>query len=90
MKNLTKFVDQENRMRKLFGDTPIDIQTLTNDTVQDLFLSLDRCLSIEALTMDGERPQSQVQKLRKEYMGAVKELVAMGYRPVIRPYHFDV
>lgn len=89
MQNLTKYVDQVNRVRKMFGGASIDLQNLTNDIAQDLFRSLDSALSIEALTMDGERPKSQVQKLRKEYNGAVKELVAMGYRPVVRPYHFE-
>ena len=83
-RNLNEFVDGLNDWRKMWGQSPLDLNVAQDrQTIAD---KLDSELSPENLTCDGERPRSQVQALYKELTQAARELKQLD--PSVKFYEF--
>ncbi len=82
---LRKVIDQENFMRGLRKETPIDIDGLYKINTENqalaasLFESIDGHLSPENLHCDGEISRAEATRKYRMYMGAVNQLENMGY-----------
>ena len=86
MKNLKAFVKQENAFRAIFNQRIWDLDHLDQDSVNEIFTSLDSKLSPENLTCDGEASPAQVRKFAALYRGAVAELKGLGWFPSVTVY----
>lgn len=87
LKNLSKFVENENRMAAYFNDKVVDIKAITDEDAQKLWNRLDGDLSPENLSCDGELRGA---KLRAKYnllKGAMKELKTLGLKFNARSYN---
>jgi hypothetical protein len=73
MRNLTKFVDDRNNWRSIFGNAPHTFP-LTQADVTELTETIDCDLSPENLTCDGEMPAAQVRARAKLLHGAAADL----------------
>lgn len=81
-KALKNQIDDMNFMAKLFKDTPIDADNLSDADAQKIFQKIDCGLSPENLHCDGEISVSEARAKYRAYMSAVKGLRAMGFTPV--------
>jgi hypothetical protein len=79
--SLVKFIEQENRTRKFFNQTPYDINNISAADAQAMFQRLDSNLSPEILACDGERPRSEQIRLGKIYRQAFDDLRRAGFTP---------
>ena len=73
MRNLQKFIDDQNTWRSLFNTAPVTFP-LTQLHVNDLAKSLDAKLSPENLHCDGEISATQAQNKYNYYGKVIKEL----------------
>lgn len=80
MKNLKKVIKEENSFAKFFDQPLIDENNITDEVAQKLFARLDSNLSPECLYQDGERSPAAAKKYEIMYVGAIKELQAMGFK----------
>ena len=72
MQALRKFIDQKNHWNSFFNGEQYEIQTAQGrQRVADM---IDRCLSPENLTCDGELGRAEVQRRYKELMTAARQL----------------
>lgn len=85
MKNLTAFIEQENRWRAIFNQTPLDISTPGG--VQHVADVIEGKLSPENLTCDGELPAVEVRRRHTFLIACAKELVALD--PTVRFYELS-
>lgn len=79
--SLAKFIDRENRFRRVFGMPEYNVNNITDDDAQEIFGKLDSNMSPENLACDGERPRSEQAALAKVYKKAFNELRGMGFSP---------
>ena len=86
MKNLQQYVDQTNSWGKIFGATPLDINSPADR--QKIANKIDSDLSPENLTCDGEASLAQVRAKSKLLNAAARELKALD--PSINFYEVGV
>jgi hypothetical protein len=83
-RNLDEFVDGLNDWRKMWGQSPLDLNVAQDrQTIAD---KLDSELSPENLTCDGELPRSVVQARYNSLTKVCKELKALD--PSVKFYEF--
>jgi hypothetical protein len=87
LKNLSKFVENENRMAEYFGGKVIDINAITDEDAQKLWNRLDSNLSPENLTCDGELRGAKLRARYNYFKGAMKELKTLGLKFNARSYN---
>jgi hypothetical protein len=84
MKELTAFVDRENKFAALFGGKPLSLQSAADR--QRIADKIDSQLSPENLTCDGELSRSQVQARYRNLTACAKQLIKLD--PSVRIYEF--
>lgn len=77
MKNLRKFVEQQNLMAKLFGQKPLDVDNLSAEDRTKLADQLENALSPENLCCDGELRGRALQTKANMLNGALRELKSL-------------
>jgi hypothetical protein len=77
--SLKQFIEQENKMRAFFKETPLDADKLTQEDATKLFQRLDSNMSPEHLHADGERKPADARRLAKMYTQAFADLRAKGF-----------
>ena len=87
MKNLTAYVEMENRFAKIWGEPEINVTELDDTVAQRLFQKLDCQLSPENISCDGELPRAEVNRRFKLYTGAIADLKKMGFVPAEQMYN---
>jgi len=87
-RTLQSFLDQENRVAKLFGgkEYPMNVRALTQAQADELFQKLDANMSPENLHMDGEITAAQARKRARLFTGAYEDLKKLGFVPTGRMY----
>ena len=83
MKNLTAYVENQNRWNAIFGDTPLQLP-LSQAGVTKIAKSIDAGLSPENLHCDGEISASEAQKKYNNYHRVLKELEAYATKNNMR------
>ena len=84
MKELTAFVDRENKFAALFGGKPLSLQSAADR--QRIASKIDSQLSPENLTCDGELSRSQVQARYRNLAACAKQLIKLD--PSVCIYEF--
>ena len=84
MRELTQFVEQENRWAGLFGHGPLSLAIDTDR--QKIADSIDAKLSPENLTCDGELSRAEVHRRYKFLTRAASQLKKLD--PSVRFYEF--
>ena len=79
MKNLTKYVEGVNVMRRIFGDEEFNVNELDQGLANKLFHKLDGELSPENLHCDGEITAAQARKKARLFHGAIEDLTRLGF-----------
>ena len=79
MSYLKDYVDQSiNQWHR----SPFDVANLTEEQAQEIFAMLDGDLSPENLHCDGEITAAQARRRAVQFVGAGRELIALGFLPV--------
>jgi hypothetical protein len=83
MKNLTAYVENQNRWNAIFGDTPLQLP-LSQAGVTKIAKSIDAGLSPENLHCDGEISASEARKKYNQLTAVLKELEAYATKNGMR------
>ena len=79
-KALQTMIDETNWWVKLSGKGKmLEMDNLTQEEANNIFHKIDAGLSPENLHCDGEITRAQAQAKYNMYMGAVDQLLAMGF-----------
>lgn len=84
MKHLKTFVDNQNRLARIFGGRLLDLNNAADR--QKIADSIDAALSPENLTCDGELGRSQVAARYRALTGAARDLQKLD--PTVKFYEF--
>ena len=84
MSALATYLDRKNSFAKLFGQRALSLQVAADR--QSIANSIERDLSPENLSCDGELPRSQVQSRYKQLTAAANELKRLD--PSVKFYEF--
>ena len=84
MSALATYLDRKNSFAKLFGQRALSLQVAADR--QSIANSIERDLSPENLSCDGELPRSQVQARYKQLTAAANELKRLD--PSVKFYEF--
>lgn len=84
MKSLNAYVDNHNRLAKLFGGRLLDLNSAADR--QKIADSIDGALSPENLTCDGELSRGQVQARYRQLTAAARDLQKLD--PAVKFYEF--
>jgi len=87
LKNLSKFVENENRMAVFFNDKVVNVKAITDEDAQKLWDRLDSNLSPENLSCDGEIRGAKLRARYNYFKGAMKELKTLGLKFNARSYN---
>lgn len=85
--SLAQFIEQENRYRTFFNESPLDASKLTPEDAALLFRKIDSQMSPESLYRDGERRGAAARKVAKMLTSAFEELKARGFTPLVTLYN---
>ena len=85
MKQLKAYLDQRNAFNKIFGTTPLSLDTAADR--QRIAEMIDGELSPENLTCDGELSRSAVQQRYRKLTAAARELKQLD--PAVNFYEFE-
>jgi hypothetical protein len=85
MKQLKAYLDQRNAFNKIFGTTPLSLDTAADR--QRIAEMIDGELSPENLTCDGELSRSAVQQRYRQLTAAARELKQLD--PAVNFYEFE-
>ena len=85
--NLDAYIEQRNRMARIFQRDPIDRTALNAKMANELFESLDGELSPENLCCDGELCGAALQKKAKMLRGAAADLNKLGFQPANKTWN---
>jgi hypothetical protein len=77
--SLQKQIDEMNWWSKAKGRPEMDINSLSDDDAQKIYIHIDTGLSPENLHCDGEISRSAAQAKYRKYMSAIKELNKRGF-----------
>lgn len=84
MKNLKAFVDNHNRLAKIFNDSLLDLNRAADrQKIADL---IDCQLSPENLTCDGELSRAEVNRRYRNLTRCAQELLSID--PTVKFYEF--
>lgn len=84
MKNLKAFVDNHNRLAKIFNGSLLDLnQAADRQKIADL---IDGRLSPENLTCDGELSRAEVNRRYRNLIRCAQELLSID--PTVKFYEF--
>lgn len=78
-KHLKQYIEQINFTARIFGRGLLDIHSLTQADADQICARIDRDLSPENLTCDGELSGAQVRARYAMLLGAADGLKALGF-----------
>jgi hypothetical protein len=75
MKALQAYITQQNAWGKIWGNTPLSLDTATDR--KRIAQHIDSALSPENLSCDGELPRAEVNRRYRELTAAARDLVKL-------------
>jgi hypothetical protein len=86
MKALNAYIDQQNAWGKIWGNTPLSLDTAADR--KRIAQKIDSALSPENLTCDGELPRAEVNRRYRELTAAAKDLIKLDPSVAQHMYEF--